>query len=399
MLTSTLPRWPGDSTPRFVLDLAIQLVRLGWRIDVLAPGHRGAKPSEIVEGVGIHRFTYAVPRSWQTLCYGGGILPNIRANPLKLALVPSFMGAALLASRRLAARLKPDIVHAHWIVPMGLIGAAAAPRRTPLVVTIHGSDALDLRGGLLSRLKSGVLRRADAITCNGSKTEAAASPLAGASRKLTRIPMGASARDPDIRHGLELDSNRFHVLFAGRLFRGKGLDDLLDAIAGFEPGSRPHVLVAGTGPETDRFKAKASALNIARDVEFLGGIEHRRLLALMAAVNAVVMPTRTNKWVEAQGLVVAEAMLAGTPVIGTTGGGAEDHIVHDVTGLLVPPAAPTALGAALRHVISRPDHARQMAEAASLYARKALTWESSAFAFDRVYRRLLPVNGNPCTTT
>lgn len=389
MLTSTAPRWAGDSTPRFVLDLAVHLVRLGWRVDLLAPGYRGAKRTETLEGVAVHRFTYTIPSSWQTLCYGGGMLPNMRANPLKLALVPSFMGAALSASRRLAVRLKPDIVHAHWIVPMGLIGAAIVPSATPFVLTVHGSDALDIKGGLLSRLKARVLSRASAITCNGSRTEAAVSALVGTNRKIMRIPMGASATAPDAGHGLELDPARFHVLFAGRLFRGKGLDDLLDAIAGFEPSLRPRLLVAGTGPDEGRLKAKAAALSIGTDVDFLGGLEHRRLLALMRDVDTVVMPTRTNELVEAQGLVVAEAMLAGTPVIGTTGGGAEDHIVHEVTGLLVPPAAPAALGEALRHLIAHPDHARQMADAALLYAQKTLTWESTALAFENVYRTIV----------
>ena len=393
MLTSTAPRWLGDSTPRFVLDLAAHLVRLGWQVDLLAPGYHRAKPIEHLDGVAVHRFTYAAPPSWQTLCYGGGMLPNIRANPLKMALVPSFMGAALSASRRLAARLKPDIVHAHWIVPMGLVGAASIPRATPLVVTVHGSDALDLQGRLLSRVKTSVLKRADAITCNGSKTETAISALMGSGKNIVRIPMGASGPDPNVAHGVELDPKRFHVLFAGRLFRGKGLDDLLEAIAGFAPESRPHLIVAGTGPEADRFKAKAAALNITTDVDFLGGIEHRRLLALMADVDVVVMPTRTNEWVEAQGLVVAEAMLAGTPVIGTTGGGAEDHIEHDVTGLLVPPAAPAAIGAGLRRLMSRPDHARQMAEAALAYAEQNLSWRSCALEFENVYRTIIGTRG------
>jgi glycosyltransferase involved in cell wall biosynthesis len=110
----------------------------------------------------------------------------------------------------------------------------------------------------------------------------------------------------------------------------------------------------------------------------------------MTDVNVVVMPTRTNEWVEAQGLVIAEAMLAGTPVIGTTGGGAEDHIVHETTGLLVPPAAPAAISSALGHLMSRRDRARQMAEAASAYAEKTLTWDSTARAFDGVYRSLSP---------
>src|SRR5262245_10319488 len=127
MLTSTLPRWQGDSTPRFVLDLAVNLSKLGWRIDLVAPGCQGARAVENLEGTTVHRFSYMVPASLQVLCYDGGIMPNIRANPARAALVPPFFAAALIAARRLIRTLRPALVHAHWIVPK--IGRASCRER------------------------------------------------------------------------------------------------------------------------------------------------------------------------------------------------------------------------------------------------------------------------------
>jgi phosphatidyl-myo-inositol dimannoside synthase len=388
MLTSTLPRWRSDATARFVLDLAIALTGIGWKIDILAPGFSGAQRLEVWDGVQVHRFTYALPANMQTLCYGGGILPNIRSNPAKVALILPFLLNALASTRRLVRQLNPDIVHAHWIVPMGLVGALATPAKVPLVVTVHGSDALDLKAGIFRCANGLVLSRATAITCNGPRTARAIAPFAGEGQQVVRIPMGARAAvGPD--HDEAIDPGRFTILFAGRLFRGKGLDDLLDALALFDVRDRPYLLVAGVGPESERYKRRMAELGLHPDVKFLGGVEHGRLLTLMRDVSAVVAPTRSNEWVEAQGLVVAEAMLSGAAVIGTTGGGAEDHVQHEVTGLLVPPSNPEAIAGALRRLMVRPDLARAMGEAARRYASDRLSWGACARGFDRVYHGVI----------
>ena len=387
MLTSTLPRWPHDSTRRFVLDLAINLSDLGYQIDVIAPGCQGARAIEDLEGVTVHRFSYMVPLSLQKLCYDGGIMPNIRANPAKVALVPPFFAAAIIATRRLIRQVKPALLHAHWIVPMGLVATVAAPCSIPLVVTVHGSDALDLRGGILDPLKARVLSRANIITCNGSKTEQAIARLVPPGKRIVRIPMGAGQAEPGIMHGIALQEHRFTILFAGRLFRGKGLDDLLEALAAFSPGERPFLLIAGTGPDEGRLKARALKLGLRTDVAFLGGLGHARLLALMQDVKVVVAPTRSTEWIEAQGLVIAEAMFAGTPVIATSGGGAEDHVRDGKTGLLVPPADPAAIQTALSQLLSNPTRAYEIGEGGRTYARENLTWQASARAFAVLYNQ------------
>jgi phosphatidylinositol alpha-1,6-mannosyltransferase len=387
MLTSTIPRWPHDSTPRFILDLAVNLSKLGWQINVIAPGCRGARAVEDLEGVTIHRFSYMAPPSLQTLCYDGGIMPNVRANPARTALVPPFFAAAIIATRRLIRRFKPALVHAHWIVPMGLVATLAIPRSIPLVITVHGSDALDLRGSILARLKSRVLARADIVTCNGSKTEQAVALLAPPGKHIVRIPMGTEQPEPGTTHGIALPENRFTVLFAGRLFSGKGLDDLLEALVAFNTKERPFLLVVGTGPEERRLKRHALDLGIEADVAFLGGLEHARLLALMRDVKVVVVPTRSTELIEGQGLVIAEAMLAETPVIATFGGGAEDQVRDGKTGLLVPPANPAAIQTALLKLMEHPVWARKVGEAARIYARENLTWQVSARAFAALYQQ------------
>jgi glycosyltransferase involved in cell wall biosynthesis len=308
---------------------------------------------------------------------------------MRWTLVPSFLSCAFIRTRQLISRLNPDIVHAHFILPLGFVAALAVPKAVPLVMSVHGSDAFGLRGHMFTSLKRLVLSRADVITCNGSKTEAAVSKMLGGGKSIFRIPMGAASAADGRDHEVALPQNRFKVLFAGRLIRGKGLDDLLDAMAGFAPKSRPFLLIAGVGPEEGRFLERAKRLGIWSDVRFLGGIEHGRLLALMREVDTIVVPTRNTELIEAQGLVIAEAMFAAAPVIATTGGGAEDHVVDGRTGLLVPPGDPASLREALQRLVNDPQETKRIGSEGERYARENLSWTAVAHAFDSAYLTLL----------
>src|SRR4051794_12324750 len=92
--TSTFPRWEGDSTARFVRDLA-ELATPEWRVTILAPHHPGAQRAENLGALDVRRFPYFFPLSLQRLCYGGGILPNVRASMLATAQVGPFFLAEL----------------------------------------------------------------------------------------------------------------------------------------------------------------------------------------------------------------------------------------------------------------------------------------------------------------
>ena len=77
VIATTFPRWPNDNEPRFVYDLTKRLAKKAL-LKVLVPHAPGAKRHEVMEGMEIIRFPYFLPHSLQRLCYGGGVLPNLK---------------------------------------------------------------------------------------------------------------------------------------------------------------------------------------------------------------------------------------------------------------------------------------------------------------------------------
>ena len=145
MTTSVLPRWPGDATPPFVLNLAEDLVQLGCRVTVLAPHSPGAARRERVNGVQIERYPYLWPHRLQSLCYQSGTLVRLRGNRLRALQLPGLALAQTWAPRRAIHRLQPDLLHSHSLLPQGLISETVRPPGLPHVSTSHGSDVFGLK--------------------------------------------------------------------------------------------------------------------------------------------------------------------------------------------------------------------------------------------------------------
>ena len=152
VLASTYPRWADDHEPGFVHELA---KRLTDRFHVIAvvPSSPGAAAREILDGVEVIRYRYA-PRRLETLVNNGGIATNLHRSPWKWLLVPGFLLGQYLAAKQLLKRRRIDVIHAHWLIPQGLI-AHRLKRRTgiPYLVTSHGGDLFGLRGHVLNAMK------------------------------------------------------------------------------------------------------------------------------------------------------------------------------------------------------------------------------------------------------
>ncbi|MFP5441190.1 MAG: hypothetical protein ACLGHJ_06840 [Gammaproteobacteria bacterium] len=96
VLASTFPRWPGDPQPTFIADFCRHLP--DCEVHVLVPGAAGAPAREVIDGVQVHHFRYAPLASWQTLAYGGGMLANVRENPLLFLLLPMYLAAMVFSA-------------------------------------------------------------------------------------------------------------------------------------------------------------------------------------------------------------------------------------------------------------------------------------------------------------
>lgn len=351
VLASTFPRWPGDRQPTFIADFCRHLP--DCEVHVLVPGAAGAKASEVVDGIQVHRFRYAPVARWQMLAYGGGMLANVRGNPLLFLLLPLFLAAVLFSAWRLARRERIDIVHAHWIIPQGVVGAMLRLLlpRSRLLVTSHGGDAYAFNGRIGRALKRFVLGRADRVTAVSSLLRDDLANDLGLATAPTVAPMGVDLT----RFGSEAVTRQRRFCFVGRLVEKKGVDQLLDAYAQARSvtGDRlPPLLLVGDGPLREQLAAQAQRLGIAAHVTFAGWQDPAAVPAMMAESLAVLVPSITARDGDREGLglVAVEALAAGTPVIAYDYGAIRDVVTPGVNGLLVPPGDIAALARALADV-------------------------------------------------
>jgi len=273
-----------------------------------------------------------------------------------------------LAVRELAAWLRReeiDLVHAHMYRAEVLGTRAAVAAGTPVIMaTVHSSrvrspedtallasltpaiDRLIVPSESIARKVRSEGRRAArfAVIPNGvDLSRFATPPPACGLRREFGIPpdaplIGAVAR-------LEPEKGHRHLIEA--------MPAILDAA----PGA--WLVIVGEGSQADALKAQAAALGppVARRVIFTGRRED--VSALTADLTVAVSPSLR----EAQGISILEAMARRRPVVASAVGGIPEVITHCVDGLLVPPADPAALAAAIGSLVADPALRARIGEA------------------------------------
>ncbi len=163
----------------------------------------------------------------------------------------------------------------------------------------------------------------------------------------------------------------------GRLAPVKGVEYFIRMAAALSV-RMPHVrfVVAGSGPQESRLREIAYAAGLGEHLRFLGHVPSAA--SVIGACEVVVIPSLS----EGFSLVAAEAMALAKPVVATRVGGVTDVVADGETGLLVPPADPEALAAAVARLLADPDLARTMGTAG---ARRA----EEHFTLDRMVRGYL----------
>ena len=396
MLCSSYPRFAEDSASVFLRHLALALSGSGADLQVLAPDHAMVSKSLQDPGIQLAHFRY-FPRRRQTLAYGAGILPNLRRHPWRWFQIPFFIVAMFTSLFTACLRKRPDIIHAHWVLPQGLVAVWVGKLLAiPVVTSAHGSDVYALRGGLLAALKRYTLRHSRAWTANTKSTALCADP-AGNIPPPHIIPMGVDVTQfhaPE-RSGIpdpERDPPEQLVLFVGRLEKVKGVSDLIRAFALLPENllTQTRLCIAGEGTERPALEHLAQELGIAARVQFTGRVPHDALPGYHKSARLFAAPSITDRHgdTEGQGVAIVEAMASGLPVVASRSGGIKDVISHDETGLLVEPGDPRALSSAIATLLSDPEKCRRLGAAGRSRAQKYYSWEVVAGKFLEVYSGL-----------
>jgi glycosyltransferase involved in cell wall biosynthesis len=271
-------------------------------------------------------------------------------------------------SIQLLRRERPDVfVTLYEDYAFASAGLAAKAARIPVVIHALRTFASWRRRSMMREAaKHALFRIVDAVQVCGPDSRAYAEGYGAAPREIFTIreeidlPFWTPAADPNEPAGRALLSAHGLTgcvfLYVGRLWRGKGVDSLIDAYAALRAGGVDCSLVlVGIGEEVERLRARTRDLDAVVFAGYLEGepryLEGEALRAWYSAADVFVFPTLGDPY----GEVVQEAMASGLPVIATTtAGDIADRVVEGETGYLVPPADPPSLARRMRLLAADP---------------------------------------------
>jgi glycosyltransferase involved in cell wall biosynthesis len=398
MVASSYPRFTGDSVGSFMDPIAQGLAARGHEVHVVAPWHPLWNKPKIDRGVHFHLFRYAPVAALNTFGYAEGMRADVRLRASAVAVAPLAVVAGWFKALRVAQKKRATIMHAHWVIPGGVIAAAAAGS-VPLVVSLHGSDVFVAEQHGLARLAArSAFNRARWVTACSEDLRARAVGLGADATRSSVISYGVDSER--FRPGVDLRStgrellriadNVPLILAVGRLVKKKGFEYLIDAAAilkARQPQLR--VCIAGDGDLETSLRARAHTAGVGGTVQFLGAVSHDVVPALLAAADVAVAPSVHDDAGNVDGLpnTVMEIMASGAPLVATPAGGIAAVATDRVTARLVAERDVAALASAIDELLRDRTAAAIMGHRAREFVCRHHSWARVAQEFEDVYRR------------
>jgi 1,2-diacylglycerol 3-alpha-glucosyltransferase len=255
------------------------------------------------------------------------------------------------AALRAAVRFEPRVVHAQSPFVSGLMARRLARRTGAALVFTHHTRFGDYRHylGPLARPGSAAVDAylrsfwagCAAIVAPGSElAEEIRARLGPRQRPVVRsIPTGVDVAAiralprPNVRNAAGWPAEAVVVASLGRLAPEKSVELLVDAFAlaaGVDPDMR--LLLVGGGPSEAALRDRATRPDLAGRLHLSGQLPRREAISLIRGADLFAFASRT----ETQGLVLAEALAAGLPVVAIDGPGVRDSVRDGVDGVIVP---------------------------------------------------------------
>lgn len=350
VLTTTFPRWKGDSTPAFVYELSKRLKDENTDIVVLAPHHEGARKFEIMDGIKIYRFPYFYPYKYQKLAYGGGILPSIKKSHLAKIQVPFLFISELYYTFKIVREEQIDVIHSHWIIPSGIIGGICKKiLKKRHVLTEHAAGVAALRKlPLKENITKFIFENSDSVTVVSNYVKERLLNLViddtFDKNKINIIPMGVDTKifkqdidKNELKKRYNIESENI-LIFIGRIAEKKGLSYLINAMPNIiSKNPNTLLLVCGDGPLRNEYEGLAKKMSIEKFVRFTGFISDHEKIDYLSLSDILIVPSIVAQSGDTEGLpvVILEGLSSGKSIIASNVGGVSDAIKDDYNGFLV----------------------------------------------------------------
>lgn len=374
---------------RYVSDLSRHLALQGHEVHVLTNSIGGPEQDVIDQGVCVHRVEYPPPPKAPSA--GGPVMSfNLhlqqRAHALGKAklgnpeVVVSHDWLTALAGHRIARRF--GVTHA-WTVHDTVFGKRSCKPAEP-------EDPLTFH------LESWATKSADLVLVNSRAIgDEIAGPYKGDRRRMALLHPGidpaqftgevAPERLSAFRSVFALPEE-FLVTYSGRLDPEKGIDTLIEAFSILRkliPRSR--LAMAGQGRLQPQIEDHVRKLGLEREVRLYGYLQGPVLAHFYRVSDVHICPSHYEPF----GLVAAEAMASGTPVVVSDTGGLTDIVSSPAVGRTFPPRDAEAL-AEILGALAQDEHLRvKLGEAGKAHILKGFSWSTLAGRAHEIYASLL----------
>jgi len=379
-LTNAYPDFESSYRGIFIKKMAELLRDDGYKISVVtAKIYKGSHYFEEQNGIKVYRFPFFARNK---------LLIEYKKIPVFRMILYYVTGFFLTIYAVL--KNKCDVIHAHWAIPTGLIGAwAGILLRKPLFVTIHGTDlrmALE-RSEFVRRLFIYVCEKADHLNCVSEVQKKEMEQLGITSEKTSTFPMGIDDGFLEIgkNRRSELNKRSFVILSNRNLLPIYNVSLLVGAIPIVlkeEPETK--FLIVGDGTERGALEREVRNLDINSSVKFLGRVPHEKMPNLLSQADIYV----STSLHDGTSVSLLEAMGSGAFPVVTDIPANREWIVNGENGFLISPDEPNSLASKIIYAIHAP-RLLEKGRIENLSVVEKAVWTANIEKIKKVYSRVL----------
>ncbi|WP_048048280.1 glycosyltransferase family 4 protein [Methanosarcina mazei] len=255
--------------------------------------------------------------------------------------------------------IDPDLIHLHFTYPPY---SYISTLPIPVIITAHSLSFIKTKGIHSKRsyvnlsflidpyFEKIALKNADCVIAVSDWVKQNIDNIIGCNTKTVYIPNGINYEKYEPLPQKQNIKNP-SILTVGRLVKLKGMDLLIKALPNIkELIPNIHLYIAGEGVQCEKLKSLAVRLNVQENITFLGFVSEDKIIKMLSSVDIFVTSSRSETF----GIVVLEALAAGTPVIASNVGGIPQLLNNGEYGLLVEPENPEDLSSAVIKLIKDP---------------------------------------------
>ena len=307
--------------------------------------------------------------------------------------VSRYLSVALwpLKVRKLLNRIKPDVLHAHYITVNGYLAALSG--FSPLVLTAWGSDILidPQKSFFLRILTKYTLKKADLITCDAHHLVENLIKQGVGEKKVKLIYFGvdtkkfkAECRDTKLRE--ELGAADSQIVISCRLLKPiYDVESLVKAIPlVLREVPEAKFIIASDGPQRSNLEKLASPLG--NTVKFTGWLPNDEIPRYLATADIYVSTSLSDGGIAAS---TAEAMASGVPVIVTDFGDNRKWVKDGINGFIIPSRNPEALASRIVYLLQNESERKQFGQRNRQIIEEKNNWEKEMGKMENCYKELI----------